>query len=263
MKLSYSSIRKLMQCPRQWKFKYIDHVPETMTANLVIGRVYDKTVSYLLNCEIASEGSSKDVDIPQVFSSFWDLETKGKRTLFDDPEENNDIVIEWKDKDPMELKQKGIEMAERYRKDVLPSYKPLEVQKRIEFNVDDIVVIAIVDAIMVERPVTNNRQSVIVDQKWREKSFSTNELQNDQQSSFYTLATGIDTTEFHCAINLKKPKLDICRVYRTGDSTGWTQELIREANSIIQNGAFPPNPFNPMCNFESCPYYTHCKTPWL
>jgi len=142
----------------------------------------------------------------------------------------------------------------------LPSYHPIKVEERREADIDGIKLVGYPD-LTAEVITTSNK--VIIDHKWRAKSHSEKELENDFQSTIYALLTGIYDIEFHAALNQKEPKIKISPIHRTDEDIEWTKQLIKEAWAQIQSGNFPPNPLSWSCSLESCSYFTECRMKWL
>lgn len=258
--LSYTQVSTLFRCGRQYRFRYIDRKPAVMNANLIIGRVYHQVVAAAYNRKLAGYEMNEE-EVAALFSQFWDKAVADKQILDEEGEPKLEATyIEWQGKDPGKLKDAGITLSKKYLAEVMPGYQPVEVEQRYQVDLDGIVLVGYLDAVVKN---AFGRQ-IIVDHKWREKSFSDKELANDFQSTTYTLLHGCPYTQFHTALNVAKPRIKVEEVQRTKDDITWVKEMIKEAHRQIQTGNFPPSGVSSWaCSIDYCSYYTECRMGWL
>lgn len=100
---------------------------------------------------------------------------------------------------------------------------------------------------------------LIVDHKMRERSASDAMLANDFQSTFYTMMTGHQTTEFHESLNQKKLNFKVKVVHRSEADFGWCRTMVRDVWEQMCSGLYAPNPFSFFCSPEDCSYYAVCR----
>ena len=93
--------------------------------------------------------------------------------------------------------------------------------------------------------------------------FSESELAKDFQSTFYGLVLGRDRLDFqfHAAIAVKEPHIEIVPVKRSGDDMDWVGGMIVSAWKQIWSGIFPPSTQGWWCSPDYCPYYSYCHIP--
>jgi CRISPR/Cas system-associated exonuclease Cas4 (RecB family) len=256
MYLSHTQLNHFLRCPRSYKFHYIDRKPLIVTGNIFAGRVYHEVIAAAYIRKLDGHDVTKE-EIADTFSTFWDRAISEKS--FRENEIQVDVVsIEWQDKEPGALKDMGITLAQNYVSQIMPSYKPVEVEVRKELLLDNITLVGYVDAIC-----EKNSRRIIVDHKWREKKMSIKDLENDLQSTIYTMLTAIPSTEFHLALNLKNPKIEVQEVQRSSEDIEWVKVLISEIAKQIQAGLFPPTGIASwVCGIETCSFYTQCRMGW-
>jgi len=257
--LSYTQINTLLKCGRMYQKKYIERKPTILNANLLVGRAYHPAIAAAYYKKMAGYSMS-DEEITDIFSSFWEKSLSNKEIIENGEPKTEITYIEWQGQDRGKLKDKGIQMCKYYLQKIMPRYKPLEVEQRREKEIDGIVFVGYVDA------VAENmfHRKVIIDHKWRKKRFSDNDLNNDFQSTAYTILTGIPYTQFHEALDQEGLKVKIDEVQRCEDDIEWVKQLIKEAYRQIQAGNFLPNGISSwVCSIEYCPYYTECRMGWL
>jgi hypothetical protein len=229
--LSYSSLSSLLRCPRSWKYKYVDNLPIVMTPSLIAGNVYHKMVSYLETRKMGDEAVDNE-EIEDVIQSFWGKEVT-ERLIYHGQEEPKVEApyIEWRGVNPEDLKKRVTTMAKVFNTNYLPLYLPIGVEQRYRAFVEGIENIPIVGyPDMSAKPlgVGETVSEVIIDHKWRARSLPEYQMENDIQSSFYTMLTGINTTIFLEALNQSLLSIRPRRVYRSNEDIDWLKDLIRE-----------------------------------
>lgn len=257
---SYTQISTLFRCGRMYQKRYIERKPSILNASLLAGRVYHQTVAAAYNKKLAGYEMGNE-EVADIFSGFWERSIADKHIIAEEGEPKTEITyVEWRGRAPGELKDKGIRMCKHYLKEVMPGYKPLEVEQKKETEINGIILVGYLDA------VAENafRRRIIIDHKWRKKSFSDDDLNNDFQSTFYTILSGIPYTQFHTALDQTHIRVKIDEVQRVEDDIAWVKQLIKEAHQQIQAGSFPPNGISTwVCSIDYCSYYTECRMGWL
>jgi len=259
-RLSYTQISTLFRCGRQYQYRYIESKPGVTNANLIVGRVYHDVVAGAYTRKL-SGFQMKPPEASDLFVTLWDKAIADKHVLDEEGEPKvESSYIEWQGKDPGKLKDAGIKLSTKYLADIMPQYTPIAVEQRYDADLDGIALMGYLDAV-----ATNCfGRKVILDHKWKEKSFSEKDLNNDFQSTFYTILSGIQYTQFHTALNQVNPRIKVDEVQRTAEDIGWVKELIKESNRQIQAGNFPRNGImNWVCSIEYCAYYAECRMGWL
>ena len=119
--LSASSITKFIQCPEQWRNKYLQRQPEQMFAPLFIGKVHHDVAAEMfnrkMNGEILTEGEAKS-----LYRMKWD-------DIIDD-----DGEVNWKDDDPKEMFRRGMNMTLMFKEHVVDTSNPIAIEQRVDIS---------------------------------------------------------------------------------------------------------------------------------
>lgn len=254
--LSYSSISALLRCPRSWKYRYIDKLPSAMTANLLVGNVYHKTIAYAYNQKMAGAIPGQE-EIAEMFSTFWEQQVKAKYVYDGSSEPKLEATyIDWNGWEPNVLHKRGQTMSKLYVSKMLPKYDPVAVEQKFKKNIEGVPlpIVGYIDVLT---------EDLIVDHKWRGRAYSEMELAKDIQMTLYSMLTGRRKMEIHQALNQNKLGLRAIPLVREEAEIEWVEDLVRAVWLQIDSGIFPPNPMNNLCSPKYCPYYATCKMSWL
>lgn len=125
-RLSATSLALLVQCPEQFRQKYIvKEVKDVMNGPRFIGivdhMVSQRLVEIKMNNEFWNEFT--DETIPFIYKNCWNevIETQGEP--------------DWREDDPAKMIDRGVKMAELYAREVLPKLQPVATEERFEFTV--------------------------------------------------------------------------------------------------------------------------------
>lgn len=257
--LSYSSASTLLRCPRQWKFRYVDKLPSSLSGQLVAGTVYHKGLAWLFSRKMVGVIPDKE-ERQDITSSFWEEELSSGKIA----DEISSVEVEkvfwgWKN-NRATMKQKVMTMVDVYATTWLPKYKPKAVEKKYTKLLScGVELLGYVD-VVAERLFDSH--DIIADHKWRGKAQPAIALNNDFQSTTYTILTGLEDTEFHEATAGAMLQLSVRPVHRSSDDCKWVEGLYADVWQQIQKGVFPPNPTGFLCSPTYCPYYSVCRLGW-
>ncbi|GAI03728.1 unnamed protein product, partial [marine sediment metagenome] len=233
---------------------YIDRIPAPVKGELVRGDAYHKALAHAFSSIVIYKEKPNINEVLQVYSDTWDKRLADK-IVIDEGEELYIPSVDFKDKDPGQLKDAGIELLKIYYNTILPKVIPHEVEVRKTTIYEGIPLLAYMDLI--------DWGGIIIDHKVKAKMFSEAELAKDLQCSFYALVLGKNETEFqfHTALALKKPEIKIIPIKRTRDDIDWVGRLIVVAWQQIQTGIFMPGSAGWWCAPDQCPYWGICRMP--
>lgn len=154
----------------------------------------------------------------------------------------------------------AIRLTGLYRKVVAPKIKPVEVERRFQFNLKGIP-FDIVGYMDIQQ--AGNR---IDDIKTTSKSWAWGQINKEIQPVFYSLAhhkeTGKRPTFFYHILVHTKTKLKPQVQYLTPDNSMYEAlyERIRQFCQAVQTGTFmPANPSSWWCDPKWCGYHPTCK----
>lgn len=117
--LSASSLAMLIQCPEQYRLRYVQHIRPSFGIDKFIGIV---------------DHAAQAENFRQKIKSFEDLDVEYMRGMYRakwDATIEDEGEPEWKD-DPEEVKQTGLLMMETYHAQVSPTITPIRVEERFE-----------------------------------------------------------------------------------------------------------------------------------
>lgn len=254
--LSYSKINSLLTCPRNFRYQYIDRLPQPHSGTLLAGNVYHNTLAFAETRKMTINELITKEEIKETISRFWD---KGKQDeiVYDGfgGKELKAKIIDWGDNDEGELKDKVTELANMYCSEVLPKLHITGVEERQRMSIDGIPFTGYIDLRL-------DDGYKIVDHKFTRNKMNQSKADSDLQISAYaTLLNHPVTGEFHQALTATKKQIWIVETSRDNDDIAWFKELAKEAWEVIQNGVFPPNPQSWKCSPNYCPFYTICRYP--
>lgn len=253
-RFSYSQLNMFTMCQMRYKFAYIDKIPAPVNGELVRGDAYHRALAHAYsNIVIYKEKPSID-EVLGVYSDTWDKRLADK-IVIDEGEEIYIPSVDFKNKDPGELKDAGIELLKIYYNTILPKVVPHEVEVRKTTVYEGIPLISYMDLI--------DWGGIVIEHKVKAKMFSEAELQKDLQSLFYGLVLGGNELElhFHTALALKEPNIKIITLKRTKGDIDWVGRMIVAAWKQIQSGIFMPGSAGWWCAPDQCPYWGICHMP--
>lgn len=130
--LSASSINLFVSCPEAFRTKYILDRPEKMFGQRFMGACDHKTVEEVVSRIHAGVTVTRS-DVPEIYKTTWS-------NLI---EENGEV--EWKDDDPNVMYERGLAMAQLYVDEVVPTFVPVEIEQKVEIEIDGIKVKGYID----------------------------------------------------------------------------------------------------------------------
>lgn len=249
--LSASSIGTYVECSLLYKFSRIDKIPVEYTADsLKFGNAIHQTLEYYYQEKLMGEKLLLK-DIHQVFETHW-------KNIAED----RDDIEYTKGHDFTSLLMLGKDMLTVWHNS-LPSdnYKILGIEHAFEFFIPgiDIPIIGSMDLIEED----NGGIIIITDHKTSGKTFSKDEVDQNQQLTLYQMALKANgyadrdiLLKFDTLIKTKTPKFE---QYWTVRSHLAEHRFVKKAIQVwdgIQKGVFIPNDTSWKCGY--CNYKEIC-----
>jgi hypothetical protein len=254
--LSYSKISALLRCPRAFEYNYVLKTPVPLKGRVLAGRCYHHAVAAAaLKWQLFKETAPAD-EVADELSKRWAAET-GARVNYDDQREEKTeaTLIDFGDDDPGKLKDAAIRLAQLYVAEVLPGLDILYIEKRMAVDLDGVPFIGYLDLELAG--------DIVVDHKLRQKRMSKEEVDRDIQPSSYALLKGGSIIfQFHQALDIKKPAIELIETARGEGDIAWFRQLAADVWRQIQAGIFPPNPLFWGCG-PGCEHYLDCRKSWF
>lgn len=243
--LSYSSITAYLDCPENWRRKYIAKEPTKSSPALVFGSAFHGTLERLVTqpegdvLSMWHEEWNKALDRQEIF---WGIET---------PEEIfNDGVRMWSD---------AALLAEVKKIKPKQDEKGWMVERKVSLSVPGVPVpvIGFIDVILAD--------GTPADFKTSSKSWSDDKAADSLQSLFYLAALNqagmkINWKFQHIVfVKLKTPKVQMIEHAHTPGELFFLFELIKRVWDGISKDVYPLNPSTWKCSSRFCDYYADCR----
>lgn len=248
--LSYSSIALWLECPRKFRFRYLDRLPSPTTPSLAFGSAFHSTVARVL-CEWYAGNTP---DLPSVWSEEW------TKTL----ESSN---IEWDGELPEQVVNDGIRLfGHRETQDVLARLHPYEdqyglfVERRIELHVPGVPVpvIGFVDLLTAD--------GLVHDFKTASRAWTQEQAEQEAQPLYYLAAlnqAGIPhrVGQFRHVVLVKTRTPQVLQLdsLHHPSEMFWLFDVIRCVWGAIERELFPPNPKACFGWGRRCEFYQQCR----
>lgn len=156
-RLSATSLSLLVQCPEQFRQKYIvKEAKDIMNGPRFIG-IVDHMVSQRM---IEAKMLAIDPNVDMIYKNCWNevIQREGEP--------------DWREDDPSKMIDRGVKMAELYAREVLPTINPIATEQRFEFTVPGVPakIVGYID--IMEKYVIRERKTTAVKttkpkSKWR------------------------------------------------------------------------------------------------
>lgn len=251
---SYSQLDLFTKCQMQWQFRYLDKIPTPIKGNMLRGDAYHKALAHAYSNIVIYKETPNIDEVVQVYTDTWNKRLGDKITI-DEGEEIYIPSVDFAGKDPGKIKDEGETLLKIYYKTILSKIIPHEVEVRKTNIYEGIPLLAYIDLI--------TWGDVVIEHKVKAKMFSESELTKDLQSSFYGLVLGKDEVkfDFHTAIAVKEPHIEIVHNYRNKNDMDWVGRLVVIAWRQIETGLFMPGQAGWWCAPDQCPFYGYCRMP--
>jgi len=251
--LSYSSISYFLNCPRQFKFRFIDKLPAIVRGVVILGSAYHETLKFGFQNKLHGTQVHED-ELCDFFNDAFEHQVSLK--VNDDFEREPELEIErieW-DEDREKIKGEGIALTRVYYRSLFNKIEPLLIEEELRTVIDEeIEFIGHPDLITVD--------GLVIDHKVRQRSMSFDEAGKHLQPSAYALLLGREIEmQFHIALK-HSLMLEVRSTRRGKNEIEWFKELVRDIWRQIKSGVFPPNPHSNICSPKYCSYWYVCRMP--
>jgi hypothetical protein len=252
-RISNSKLDTYQQCPRKYKFKYLERVQADITRSpLLFGSAMDSALNFILEC-IRDEVPYSIEQACNIFDHEM-RKWKGQNTLdyFKNelpelPDRDGMSVEEVEEAVWQEMCRRGINAIFVYEKEILPHIaKVLEVQTKGELqNEEGDTFEFVVDAVV---QLTDGRV-VLLDNKTSSSKYPKNKVIKSQQLSLY-LESYPNIKYAGYAVLIKNPdKVGITHQFMVDEipeeTTAASFKLLEDTLLAIKQEKFP-------CNYKSC-----------
>lgn len=243
--LSYSSITAYLDCPENWRRKYIAKEPTQSSPALVFGSAFHGTIEKLV--------VNPDLEPLSMWKEAWGKALEGQHVFWgiDTPDEiYNDGVRMFSDKALLEEVRKI-----KPGKDAHGS----KIERKVELRVPGVPVpvIGYIDVIL--------EDGTPADFKTSARSWSDDKAQDSLQSLFYLAAlnqAGMDINwkfQHIVFVKTKTPKVQVIEHTHKAGELFFLFELIQRVWEGISKDVYPINPTTWKCNQKYCDFYANCR----
>lgn len=243
--LSYSSITSYLDCPENWRRKYIAKEPTQSSPALVFGSAFHSTIEKLV-CE-------PEAEVLSIWGGEWNKAIE-KQQIF------------WGTDTPEAICNDGVRMFSS--PSILSEIKKIKpgtdeqgpkIERKVELKVPGvpIPVIGYIDIILSD--------GTPADFKTASRSWSDNQAQESLQSLFYLAALNqagekINWKFAHLIfVKTKEPKFQRIEHSHKPGELFFLFDLIGRVWDGIQKEVFPMNPSTWKCDSKYCDFYANCR----
>lgn len=257
--LSYSSITAYLDCPENWRRKYLAKEPTMSSPALVFGSAFHGTVEKLVANPTPEMNPLSIYPEHAVYheKSLWQLEFE-KAT--------SGLPIFWGADTPEETFNDGVRMFSNAA--LLSEIKKIKpgtdeqgpkIERKVELHVPGVPVpiIGYIDIILADGTPADFKTSA--------KSWSDDKAQDSLQSLFYLAAlnqAGIPVNwnfKHIVFVKTKEPKVQILEHSHKPGELFFLFDLISRVWQGIEKEVFPMNPTTWKCNEKYCDFYAACR----
>lgn len=243
--LSYSSISAYLDCPENWRRKYIAKEPTMSSPALAFGSAFHGTLEQAVTIE--------NPDILSIWGQEWNKALE-KQEIF------------WGADTPEDIFNDGVRMFSNA--DLLAEVAKIKpgideqgpkIERRVELRVPGvpIPIIGYIDIILTDGTPADFKTSA--------RSWSDDKAQDSLQSLFYLAAMNqmsipVNWKFAHIVfVKTKTPKVQILEHSHKPGELFFLFELIKRVWEGIEKEVFPLNPTTWKCNPKYCDYFSECR----
>ena len=243
--LSYSSITVYLDCPENWRRKYIAKEPTQSSPALVFGSAFHGTIEKLV--------VNPDLEPLSMWGEAWGKALEGQQVF-------------WGSDTPDEIYNDGVRMfSDRALLEEVYKIKPgkdesgPKIERKVELRVPGVPVpvIGYIDVIL--------EDGTPADFKTSARSWSDDKAQDSLQSLFYLAAlnqSGVNINwkfQHIIFVKTKVPKVQIIEHSHKPGELFFLFEIIKRVWEGITRNVYPLNPTTWKCNPKYCDFYADCR----
>lgn len=246
--LSATQINMFLRCPRQWAYRYVEHIKTPPSGAMKQSSVWHGAVerNYLQKIETRT-------DLP------LDDMTDFYAESFEQEFEQEQVVLDAGDT-PGKLKDQGIAITKAHHLTIAPTIQPVMVEHkqtlhlgRDDFGYDLMIIVDLVD-----------EAGFIRDNKAMGRTPNQSDLDRDIQLSTYALGYRLTQhkaeagLKIDAVIKTKQPKALTMETARSREGLKMHLNTIGHIARAIHAEAFPMNPTGWWCSQKFCGYWDRC-----
>jgi len=239
---SASRLKKMLLCPRQFRFAYIDGLPTTVTAPLAFGRAVHEAVRYAHEEQMIGGTLPPVQSLLEWFDELWRDALEGEEVLFR-PSHPTSYAYQT-------MGHQALRVFHALNGDALPPLAvelPFEVEvhgRSVQGEEETFLLRGIIDRVDEEVTATGESTLVVVDYKSGNRKLKPEETHNDVQLTLYALALRqmlemrVERVEFH----LLRDGQVLTSERDNAALDHLTHELLPYASETMVKGEFKPCP---------------------
>jgi len=252
--LSATKVSCACRCPLQFRFRYVDKIPEMGVGVLLAGRVAHALIEMSLHRVLlgATLPSVKEMD--DWFGPTWAAQAK------EEEDKSTFIGWEWGDDDPVEkAREETRALAQFTLKEVLPSMKPVAVEQKFDFDIsmedgDSFKIYGVVDLV---------EAAGFTDWKTAKKAPKRERFPDIQMACYgewWKREHGPGPAQGRkiALIRGRKPHMEIVPFTIQDRHREWFLRTAREVWKMCRADAFVPNTSGWWCQPGWCSFYDGC-----
>jgi RecB family exonuclease len=265
--LSFSQLNTFINCPRKYKFHYIDKIPVIgFVPAIFLGSKSHKYIEVVLTSRLKIKDLSKkernslrkemSAEMREEMSEsirkvHVEIEKQAGGLVNFDPSINKDVLI-----DQFE------QLTEQWDIDILPEIKPVGVEKKIETEIGGVNFLMYIDLI---RQTESGLQ--VIDWKVTKRAKGRKAAETSLQLSIYAAACGVHSVGFGSLIRAQEgkeakwtPRVQLDTANRQPGDHEWTHKVVGDIAKAIDKSTFPVcAPDNFLCTENFCEYWSICR----
>lgn len=247
---SASRLKRLLQCPRQFRYVYVDGLPTAITAPLAFGRVIHQVVCAAHEAQMTSGVLPPPEELLSRFDAGWEEALAGE-----------EIVFRASHPAPERYVRQGHEVLRVFHAQNLDTTPPLAVELTFEVELSGHLVRGVIDRLDEVTTSDGERVLLIVDYKSGNRKPSQSEADSDLQLTLYAqavemwLGLPVGGVEFHAL----RDGTQITST-RSRHHFSWLGEVFAYGEHVRERGEYAPCP-GFWCRW--CDFQTQCQAEGL
>lgn len=248
---SASRLKRLLQCPRQFRYVYIEGLPTLTTAPLAFGRVIHEVVCAAHEAQMTGDVLPPPEELLARFDAGWEEVLAGEEILFRASHPA-----------PERYQRQGHETLRVFHAQNLDAAPPLAVELAFEVEIGPHLVRGVIDRVDEMTGHDGERRLLIVDYKSGARKPNQNEADSDLQLTLYAQALEtwldlpVEAVEFHALRDGSR-----FASTRNRHHFRWLGEVFAYGEHVRERGEYPPCPgfwcrwcdFQKECQAEGLP----------
>lgn len=229
---SASRLKRLLQCPRQFRYVYVDGLPTTLTAPLAFGRLIHEVVCAAHEAHMTHGSLPSREELLLRFDAGWEAILVGEKVLFRASHPT-----------PERYLRQGHELLRVFHALNRDAAPPLAVELAFEVEIGAYLVRGVIDRVDEVVGSDGERMLLIVDYKSGTRKPSQSEAESDLQLTLYAQAVEmwldlpVGGVEFHALRDGTR-----FASTRSRHHFGWLQEVLAYGEHVRERAEYPPCP---------------------